>query len=41
MDVLPESLHVHWWKGLMRSTLAGYWVVALLGLLTYYYWYAH
>lgn len=40
-DVLPESMRVRWWKGLMRATLAGYWAVALLGILTYYYWYAH
>ncbi|MEO6565951.1 MAG: phosphatase PAP2 family protein [Casimicrobiaceae bacterium] len=39
-DVLPARWHVPWWKGLMRFTLAGYWVVALLGIATYYYWYA-
>jgi len=39
-DVLPPRLHVGWWKGLMRATLAAYWAVALLGLATYYYWYA-
>jgi hypothetical protein len=39
-DVLPERLHVMWWKNLMRVTLAGYWIVALLGLAIYYFWYA-
>ena len=39
-DVLPAFLHVGWWKGLMRATLVGYWAVALMGLATYYYWYA-
>ncbi len=39
-DVLPARWHVRWWKGLMRATLAGYWTVALLGIATYYYWYA-
>jgi hypothetical protein len=39
-DVLPARFHVQRWKGLMRMTLAGYWAVALLGIATYYYWYA-
>jgi hypothetical protein len=39
-DVLPQSLHIAWWKTLMRITLAGYWAVALLGIATYYFWYA-
>ncbi|MEP7327878.1 MAG: hypothetical protein ABI777_01605 [Betaproteobacteria bacterium] len=39
-DVLPAHWHVRWWKGLMRATLVGYWAVALLGIATYYYWYA-
>lgn len=39
-DVLPRRLHIKWWKNLMRLTLAGYWLVALLGLVTYYFWYA-
>jgi hypothetical protein len=38
-DVLPASLHVAAWKSLMRATLAGYWLTALLGLVTYYFWY--
>jgi hypothetical protein len=38
-DVLPPSLHVAWWKNLMRATLAGYWLTALLGFATYYFWY--
>jgi hypothetical protein len=39
-DVLPARWHVRRWKGLMRATLVGYWAVALLGIATYYYWYA-
>ena len=39
-DILPRKLHVPWWKNLMRLTLAGYWAVALLGFITYYFWYA-
>jgi hypothetical protein len=39
-DILPQRFHITWWKNLMRMTLAGYWVVALLGVATYYYWYA-
>lgn len=39
-DVLPARFHVRQWKRLMRATLAGYWAVALLGIATYYYWYA-
>jgi len=38
-DVLPARWHLRWWKGLMRVTLAGYWIVALLGIATYWYWY--
>jgi hypothetical protein len=36
---LPKSLHVACWKNLMRAALAGYWLTALLGFLTYYFWY--
>jgi len=39
-DILPQRWHISWWKNLMRATLAGYWAVALLGIITYYYWYA-
>lgn len=39
-DILPPQWHVQRWKALMRITLAGYWAVALLGIVTYYYWYA-
>jgi len=39
-DVLPPQWHVQRWKALMRITLAGYWTVAVLGIVTYYYWYA-
>jgi hypothetical protein len=39
-DILPRRFHVAWWKNLMRLTLAGYWAVAVLGFLTYYFWYA-
>lgn len=38
-DVMPRSLHVGWWKSLMRGALAGYWLTALLGFITYYFWY--
>jgi hypothetical protein len=38
-DVLPERWHIAWWKRLMRLTLAGYWLVALLGILLYFQWY--
>ena len=38
-DVLPPSLHVAGWKNLMRAALAGYWLTALLGFATYYFWY--
>jgi CDGSH-type Zn-finger protein/uncharacterized membrane protein YozB (DUF420 family) len=37
--LLPRPLHVAAWKGLMRATLAGYWLVALLGLVVYYLWF--
>ena len=37
--LLPPWLHVRAWKTLMRVTLAGYWVVALLGLVIYYLWF--
>src|SRR6195256_6365832 len=36
---LPKGLHVAGWKNLMRAALAGYWLTALLGFLTYYFWY--
>ena len=39
-DVLPKAVHITWWKNLMRCTLAGYWIVALLGLWIYRLWYA-
>jgi uncharacterized membrane protein YozB (DUF420 family) len=39
-DILPERLHVKRWKDLMRLTLAGYWLVAILGIATYRAWYA-
>ena len=39
-DVLPPSWHMRRWRVLMRITLAGYWTVAVLGIVTYYYWYA-
>ncbi|HTQ75231.1 MAG TPA: hypothetical protein VMI74_13175 [Burkholderiales bacterium] len=38
-NVLPAALHIRAWKNLMRAALAGYWLTALLGLLTYYFWY--
>jgi hypothetical protein len=38
-DILPRRLHIGWWKNLMRLTLAGYWIVVLLGFATYYFYY--
>ncbi len=38
-NVLPRMFHIPWWKSLMRATLVGYWLTALLGLATYMYWY--
>lgn len=38
-NVLPRSLHVVAWKNLMRAAFAGYWLTALLGFVTYYFWY--
>jgi len=34
--LLPENLSITWWKTLMRVVLASYWLVALLGLGSYY-----
>jgi hypothetical protein len=39
-DVLPQRWHIRAWKRLMQATLAGYWVMALLGIANYYFWYA-
>ena len=38
--LLPQAWHLRRWKALMRATLAGYWMVALLGIATYRAWYA-
>jgi len=38
-NVLPAGLHVSGWKNLMRAALAGYWLTALFGFATYYFWY--
>ena len=38
-NVLPPSLHVSWWKNLMRAAFAGYWLTAIFGAATYYFWY--
>jgi hypothetical protein len=38
-DILPQRVHIAWWKTLMRLTLTGYWLVVLLGFATYYLWY--
>jgi hypothetical protein len=38
-DILPEHWHITSWKNLMRFTLAGYWLVALLGVALYFQWY--
>jgi hypothetical protein len=37
-DVLPQRWHIARWKALMRLTLTGYWLVALLGIGIYYLW---
>jgi CDGSH-type Zn-finger protein/uncharacterized membrane protein YozB (DUF420 family) len=37
--LLPRKLHVRRWKALMRATLAGYWAVAVLGVVIYYLWF--
>jgi hypothetical protein len=37
-DVLPQRWHTAKWKTLMRLTLAGYWLIALLGIGIYYLW---
>lgn len=37
--LLPGRLRVHGWKTMMKLTLAGYWLVALLGLAIYYVWF--
>ena len=37
--LLPERLHVRGWKTMMKLTLAGYWIVALLGLAIFYVWF--
>ena len=39
-DLLPAGWHVRGWKRLMQLTLAGYWIMALLGIATYRAWYA-
>jgi hypothetical protein len=38
-NLLPQGLCVAWWKNLMRAAFAGYWLTALLGFATYYFWY--
>jgi hypothetical protein len=37
-NILPVRWRITWWKKLMWLTLAGYWIVAILGIVTYYYW---
>jgi uncharacterized membrane protein YozB (DUF420 family) len=39
-NLIPAVWHLRRWKGLMRATLAGYWIVALLGIATYRAWYS-
>ena len=38
-DVIPARFHIARWKTLMRATLAGYWLVAVIGLASYLTWY--
>ena len=35
----PRRFQLRAWKGLMRATLAGYWLVAALGVAIYYLWF--
>src|SRR6266850_156553 len=35
-NILPARWHLKGWKNLMRAALAGYWLTALLGFITYY-----
>ena len=37
--LLPRGLHVKGWKNLMRAAFAGYWLTAIFGAATYYFWY--
>jgi hypothetical protein len=37
-DVLPQRWHTAKWKTLMRITLTGYWLGALVGIGIYYAW---
>lgn len=37
-DILPQRWHIRGWKTLLRLTLAGYWIVALLGIGLYVVW---
>ena len=36
---LPAALRITWWKKLMRMVLTAYWLVALLGFVTYIFLY--
>jgi len=36
---IPRRFQLRAWKGLMRATLAGYWLVAALGVAIYYLWF--
>jgi uncharacterized membrane protein YozB (DUF420 family) len=38
-QLIPKKYRIKWWKNLMRITLGLYWLVGLLGLVTYYIWY--
>ncbi len=40
-QLIPKKYRIRWWKNLMRVTLGLYWLVGLLGVVTYYIWYIH
>jgi uncharacterized membrane protein YozB (DUF420 family) len=37
--LIPKKYRIRWWQNLMRVTLGLYWLVGLLGVVTYYIWY--
>jgi plastocyanin len=38
-NLMPKFMRIKWWRGLMRITLALYWIVGLFGIGTYAVWY--
>ncbi|HEX7975694.1 MAG TPA: hypothetical protein VF498_14885 [Anaerolineales bacterium] len=39
-QLISPRWRVSWWKDLMRFTLGLYWVVGIIGVVTYFIWYA-